>query len=45
LIDSVVGIEAVEEIILCYGCVAREQGDEDEEEVFEVLHVRKVFEL
>ena len=38
LVDTVVGIEAVEKIILCCGCAAGEQGDEDEEYVFEVLH-------
>ena len=45
LVDTVVGIEAVEEVILCYGCAAGEQGDEDQEEVFEVLHDARVFEL
>ena len=38
LIDSVVGIETVEEIILRYGCAAREQGEDDQEEVFEGFH-------
>ena len=45
LVDSVVGIEAVEEIILRHGCAAGEQGGEDEEERFEVLHDARVFEL
>ena len=32
LVDSVVGIETVEEIILRHGCAAGEEGGEDEEE-------------
>ena len=43
LVDSVIGIEAVEEIILRHGCTAGEQGDEDEEEVFESFHDRCFF--
>ena len=38
LVDSIVRIKAVEEIILRHGHAAGEQGDGDEEEVFEVLH-------
>jgi uncharacterized metal-binding protein len=38
LIDSVIGIEAVEEVILCCGHSAGEQSDEDEKEVFEGFH-------
>jgi hypothetical protein len=38
LVDSVIGIDAVEEIILRYGCAAGEQNDEDKEEVFEGFH-------
>ena len=45
LVDSVIGIEAVEEIILRHGCATGEQGDEDQEEVFEVLHDGCVFSI
>ena len=43
LVDSIVRIKAVEEIILRHGCAAGEQGDGDEEEVFEVFHDGCVF--
>ena len=45
LVDSVIGIEAVEEIILRHGHAAGEQGGDDEEEVFEVLHDGCVFSI
>jgi hypothetical protein len=38
LVDSVVGIEAVEEIILCCGCAAGEQDKDNQEEVFKGFH-------
>lgn len=44
-VDVVIGMEAIEDVVLRLGCAAREQGDGDEEEVFEALHDSRVFEL
>ena len=44
LFDFVVGMEAVEDKILCQGYAAREQGGEEDEDVLAVLHVSYVFE-
>ena len=44
-VDVIIGMEAIEDVVLRQGCAAREQGDKGEEEVFEVLHDARDFEL
>ena len=38
-------MEAIEDVVLRHGCTAGEQGEDNQEEVFEVFHDGGVFEL